>query len=65
MNKALEKVGLKWSMLATTSWEAMFETLVAYVEEKVRVAVLKSSCGRLAWTQQWRCTEQERDKLGR
>lgn len=33
---ALEKVGLKWSMLATTSWESMFDTLVEYVEEKVR-----------------------------
>merc|ERR1712166_1589943 len=29
-----EKIGLKWSMLATTSWESMFETLCQYVEEK-------------------------------
>lgn len=33
---ALEKVGLKWSMLATTSWDCMFETLEEYVEEKTR-----------------------------
>jgi hypothetical protein len=31
---SLEKIGLKWSMLATTSWESMFETLCQYVEEK-------------------------------
>jgi hypothetical protein len=31
---ALEKIGLKWSMLATTSWESMFDTLCEYVEEK-------------------------------
>ena len=31
---ALEKIGLKWSMLATTSWESMFETLCQYVKEK-------------------------------
>ena len=31
---ALEKIGLKWSMLATTSWESMFETLCQYVEGK-------------------------------
>ena len=31
---ALETIGLKWSMLATTSWESMFETLCQYVEEK-------------------------------
>ena len=31
---ALENIGLKWSMLATTSWESMFETLCQYVEEK-------------------------------
>ena len=29
---ALEAVGLKWSMLATLSWESMYETLEAYVE---------------------------------
>ena len=31
---SLEKIGLKWSMLATTSWESMFETLCQYVEGK-------------------------------
>jgi hypothetical protein len=31
---SLENIGLKWSMLATTSWESMFETLCQYVEEK-------------------------------
>ena len=31
---ALEKIGLKWSMLATTSWESMFETLCQYIEGK-------------------------------
>jgi hypothetical protein len=31
---ALEKIGLKWSMLATTSWESMFDTLCEYVEDK-------------------------------
>lgn len=33
--QALEKVGLKWSMLATTSWDSMYDTLVEYVEAKV------------------------------
>lgn len=33
---ALEKIGLKWSMLATTSWDSMYETLVEYVEEKTK-----------------------------
>jgi hypothetical protein len=33
---ALEKMGLKWSMLATTSWDSMFETLEEYVDEKTR-----------------------------
>lgn len=27
----LERIGLKWSMLATTSWDVMFDTLVVYV----------------------------------
>jgi hypothetical protein len=27
----LEKIGLKWSMLAMTPWDAMFETLGAYM----------------------------------
>ncbi|CAB9505394.1 Helicase associated domain [Seminavis robusta] len=31
---ALEKIGLKWSMLATTSWDAMYETLLEYVKDK-------------------------------
>jgi hypothetical protein len=29
----LEQIGLKWSMLVTTSWEAMFESLVGYIED--------------------------------
>jgi hypothetical protein len=33
---ALEKIGLKWSMLATTPWDSMFETLEEYVKEKTR-----------------------------
>jgi hypothetical protein len=33
---SLEKIGLKWSMLATTSWDSMFETLEEYVTEKTR-----------------------------
>lgn len=33
---ALEQIGLKWSMLATTSWESMFDTLCEYVEEKTK-----------------------------
>ena len=28
----LEKIGLKWSILTTLSWDSMFESLVAYVE---------------------------------
>jgi hypothetical protein len=31
---SLEKLGLKWSMLATTSWDSMYETLCNYVDEK-------------------------------
>ena len=34
--QALEKVGLKWSMLATTSWDSMYETLVDYVTERTK-----------------------------
>jgi Helicase associated domain len=30
----LEKIGLKWSMLATTSWDSMFETLESYVQSQ-------------------------------
>ncbi|KAG7360208.1 helicase domain protein [Nitzschia inconspicua] len=33
---ALENIGLKWSMLATTSWDSMFETLEEYVKEKTK-----------------------------
>ena len=36
---ALESVGLKWSMLATTSWESMYETLVEYVNEKKKKGI--------------------------
>ena len=31
---ALENIGLKWSMLATTSWDSMFNTLMEYVNER-------------------------------
>lgn len=34
--QALERVGLKWSMLATTSWESMYETLCDYVQSKTK-----------------------------
>lgn len=34
--QALEKVGLKWSMLATTSWESMYDTLCDYVQSKAK-----------------------------
>ena len=34
--EALEKIGLKWSVLATTSWDSMFETLQEYVKERTR-----------------------------
>ncbi|KAL3904251.1 MAG: hypothetical protein SGILL_010141, partial [Bacillariaceae sp.] len=34
--EALEKIGLKWSVLATTTWDSMFETLEEYVKEKSR-----------------------------
>jgi hypothetical protein len=30
----LERIGLKWSVLLTTSWSTMFESLNAYAEEK-------------------------------
>ena len=36
LGQKLEKVGLKWSMLATTSWDSMYDTLAEYVESKVR-----------------------------
>jgi Helicase associated domain len=32
----LEKIGLKWSMLATTSWDSMFETLEKYVSHQTK-----------------------------
>jgi hypothetical protein len=32
----LEGVGLKWSMLATTSWDEMYETLKEYAEQQVK-----------------------------
>jgi hypothetical protein len=38
-------VGLKWSMLATTSWESMYETLFEYVDAKVRRSVGASRHG--------------------
>lgn len=40
LRQALEKVGLKWSMLATTSWDSMFDTLCEYVEAKVSVYLM-------------------------
>lgn len=36
---SLEQVGLKWSMLATTSWESMYDTLCEYVASKVRICL--------------------------
>lgn len=32
----LEGVGLKWSMLATTSWDGMYDTLKEYAEQQVK-----------------------------
>jgi hypothetical protein len=34
--QALEQLGLKWSMLATTSWDSMYETLCDYVAERTK-----------------------------
>jgi len=31
---ALEKLGLKWSMLDSTTWDAMYGNLIRYIEEK-------------------------------
>lgn len=31
---ALERIGLKWSMLTSVTWESMYETLCTYVEEQ-------------------------------
>lgn len=33
---ALEKMGLKWSMLATNTWESMYESLLNYIEDRKR-----------------------------
>jgi len=30
----LEKIGLKWSVLSTTSWQSMYETLLQYIEDR-------------------------------
>ena len=32
----LEGVGLKWSMLATTSWDGMYDTLREYAEQQIK-----------------------------
>ena len=32
----LEGVGLKWSMLATTSWDGMYDTLKEYAEQQIK-----------------------------
>jgi hypothetical protein len=32
--KELEKIGLKWSVLSTASWDSMYESLVEYAELK-------------------------------
>jgi len=34
--KELEAIGLKWSVLATASWEVMFEGLCEYRETKIK-----------------------------
>lgn len=31
---ALEKLGLKWSMLSTTSWDSMYDTLLVYIADR-------------------------------
>jgi hypothetical protein len=45
---SLEKVGLKWSMLATMSWDCMYETLEEYVQEKVSIGFLDRGPGMIA-----------------
>lgn len=30
----LEEIGLKWCMLASTTWDSMFESLVAYIQDR-------------------------------
>ena len=32
--KQLEDIGLRWSVLLTTSWDSMYDTLCQYVEER-------------------------------
>ena len=45
-SQALEEVGLKWSMLATTAWDDMFDSLREYAEAKVRICCWrKEFCG--------------------
>lgn len=39
----LEKIGLKWSVLSTTSWHAMYGALCRYADEKKREASLSSA----------------------
>jgi Helicase associated domain len=39
----LEGVGLKWSMLATTSWDGMYDTLKEYAEQQMK------KCGDSKW----------------
>lgn len=34
--ESLEQLGLKWSMLDSTTWEAMFDNLLVYIKEKKR-----------------------------
>lgn len=34
----LEKIGLKWSVLLTTSWTTMYDSLCAYAEEKRKLS---------------------------
>jgi hypothetical protein len=34
IQKQLERLGLKWSVLSTTSWDAMYDTLLEYIEER-------------------------------
>jgi Helicase associated domain len=36
--KQLEDIGLRWSVLSTTSWDAMYDTLCQYVKERKAAA---------------------------
>jgi hypothetical protein len=36
ITQALENLGMKWSMLATNSWDEMYESLCEYAKSKVR-----------------------------